>query len=112
MAASGWSSPFEVHVLDNERLLGSSTEGPIVAPAGQHEFEFVNSVIGYRERRVVDIKPGQITAMTVPLPNGTLNINAVPWAAVWIDGNSFGETPLGNLSIPQANTRSCSAIPS
>jgi PEGA domain-containing protein len=93
-------APFEVHVLDNERLLGSSTEGPIVAPAGQHEFEFVNSVIGYRVRRVVDIKPGQITAMTVPLPNGTLNINAVPWAAVWIDGNSFGDTPLGNLSIP------------
>jgi serine/threonine-protein kinase len=34
------------------------------------------------------------------MPNGTLNINAVPWAAVWIDGNSFGDTPLGNLSLP------------
>jgi len=22
-----------------------------------------------------------------------------PWAAVWIDGNSVGETPLGNLSV-------------
>ena len=33
------------------------------------------------------------------MPNGTLNINAQPWAAVWLDGNSIGETPLGNLSV-------------
>jgi hypothetical protein len=94
------SSPIEVHVLDNERLLGSSTDGPIVAAAGRHEFDFVNSAIGYRARRVVEIKPGQITLVAVTIPNGTLNINAVPWAAVWIDGSSYGETPLGNISIP------------
>jgi PEGA domain len=94
------SAPFEVHVLDNERVLGSSTDGPMVAAAGRHEFEFVNSVIGYRVRRVVDIKAGQITSVSVAMPNGTLNINAVPWAAVWIDGNSLGDTPIGNLSVP------------
>jgi hypothetical protein len=93
------SSPIEVHVLDGERVLGSSAEGPIVATAGRHEFEFVNSTIGYRERKSIEVKPGQITSMSVTLPNGTLNINAVPWASVWIDGNSVGETPLGNLSI-------------
>jgi hypothetical protein len=93
------SAPVEVHVLDGERLLGSSADGPIIAAAGRHEFEFVNSAIGYRARRVVDVKAGEITAVSVTVPNGTLNINAIPWAAVWIDGTSFGETPLGNLSI-------------
>ena len=93
------SSPIELHVLDGERVLGSSGDGPIVATAGRHEFEFVNSAIGYRTRRVVEIKAGQITSMTMTVPNGTLNINAVPWASVWIDGNSVGDTPLGNLSI-------------
>ena len=93
------TSPIELHVLDNERVLGSSTDGPIVAPAGRHEYEFVNSAIGYRVKRIVEIKAGQITPLTVTVPNGTLNINAVPWAAVWIDGASFGDTPLGNLSI-------------
>jgi hypothetical protein len=92
-------APIEVHVLDGERVLGSSKDGPIVASAGRHEFEFVNSAIGYRERRVVDVKAGQITPVSLSLPNGTLNINAVPWAAVWIDGTAFGETPLGNISI-------------
>jgi hypothetical protein len=93
------SSSFEVHVLDGDRLLGSSGDGPIVAPAGRHEFEFVNSAIGYRERRVVEVRPGQITSISVAVPNGILNINAVPWATVWIDGNSFGDTPLGNLAV-------------
>ena len=65
-----------------------------------HEFEFVNSVIGYRVRKVVDIKPGQITPVWVPQPTGTLNINAVPWATVWLDGNSLGDTPLGNVLVP------------
>ena len=93
------SSTFEVHVLDGDRLLGSSGDGPIVAPAGQHEFEFVNSAIGYRERRVVEVRAGEITPISVAVPNGILNINAVPWASVWIDGTSFGDTPLGNLSV-------------
>jgi len=93
------SSPVEVHVLDGERVLGSSEDGPIIAPAGRHEFEFVNSLIGYRVRRVVDIKPGEITALPVTVPNGTLNINALPWAEVSIDGKAVGETPLGNLSV-------------
>ena len=93
------SAPIELHVLDGERVVGSSVDGPIVAPAGRHEFEFVNSAIGYRVRQVVDVKAGQVTPLVVPVPNGTLNINAQPWAAVWLDGASIGETPLGNLSV-------------
>jgi len=93
------SAPVEVHVLDGERLLGSSADGPIIAAAGRHEFEFVNSAIGYRARRVVDVKAGEITSVSVTVPNGTLNVNATPWAAVWIDGTPYGDTPLGNLSV-------------
>jgi len=67
--------------------------------AGRYELEFVNSVIGYRVRREVDVRAGQITVLSIPVPNGRLNINATPWASVWIDGTAYGETPLGNLSI-------------
>lgn len=93
------TSPMPVHVLDGDRVLGSSGDGPIVATAGRHEYELVNSAIGYRERRVIDVKAGQVTVVAVTLPNGTLHINAVPWAAVFIDGTPYGETPLGNLSV-------------
>jgi hypothetical protein len=93
------SSPIQVYVLDGERVLGSSTEGPIFATAGPHEFEFVNTAIGYRAKRMIDVKPGQVSALAVNVPNGTLNINAAPWASVWVDGSAVGDTPIGNLSI-------------
>jgi hypothetical protein len=93
------SAPIELHVLDGERVLGSSFDGPIMTRAGRYELEFVNSVIGYRVRREVDVRAGQIAALSIPVPNGRLNINATPWASVWIDGTAYGETPLGNLSI-------------
>ena len=36
----------------------------------------------------------------IPLdPRGTANINAAPWAEVWIDGEKAGETPMANISI-------------
>ena len=50
-------------------------------------------------RQVVDVRVGQVTPLVVAVPNGTLNINAQPWAVVWLDGASIGETPLGNLSV-------------
>jgi hypothetical protein len=93
------SSPVELHVLDGERVLGSSREGPIVTAVGRREFEFVNTMIGYRVRQVVNVRPGMITQLSITPPNGIVHINALPWAAVWIDGNSVGETPLGNLSV-------------
>jgi hypothetical protein len=29
-----------------------------------------------------------------------VSFNAVPWAEVWVDGQRFGETPLGNVRLP------------
>jgi serine/threonine-protein kinase len=35
----------------------------------------------------------------VELPQGAINLNASPWAEVFIDGKRVGETPLGNFPI-------------
>jgi hypothetical protein len=32
-----------------------------------------------------------------PVATGTLNVNATPWAEVWLDGRRIGETPLANV---------------
>jgi hypothetical protein len=93
------TAPIELNVFDGERIIGSTADGPVVTAAGRRELDFVNTAIGYRVRQAVEVKAGQIVSVTVPVPNGTLNINAQPWAAVWIDGNAMGETPIGNLSI-------------
>lgn len=93
------SAPVEIQVLEGERVLGSSADGPIVTTAGRHELDFVNSAIGYRERQVVDIKPGQIVKMTVAPPDGRVSVNAIPWAQVWINGALVGDTPIANLRL-------------
>ncbi len=93
------SSPIEIQVLEGERVLGSSVDGPIVTTAGVHQLDFVNSALGYRERRSVEFRAGQVVTLTVTPPNGRLNINAVPWAQVSIDGREVGETPLANVSV-------------
>ena len=94
------SSPIELQVLEGERVLGSSADGPVVTTGGRHELDFVNSAFGYRSHQVVDIKAGQILPLKISPPDGRVSVNAVPWAQVSINGKSVGDTPLGNLPLP------------
>ena len=94
------TSPIELQVLEGERVLGSSVDGPIVAPAGVHQLDFINTALGYRSRQTVEIRAGQIIPLKIQPPDGRVSINALPWAQVWIDGNLAGETPLANVSVP------------
>jgi len=94
------SSPIELQVLEGDHVLGSTTDGPVVATAGKHELDFVNTEFGYQSHQAVEFKAGQIVPMKISPPAGRVSINAVPWAQVLIDGNSAGETPLGNVALP------------
>jgi hypothetical protein len=92
-------SQIEVQLLEGDRVLGSSADGAIVTTAGRHEVELVNNSLGYRAKRVIDVKSGEVTSVPLARPEGRLSINAVPWADVWIDGIHIGETPLANLAV-------------
>ena len=99
---SGWVSvkaPFTLEIREAGQLLGSSDTDRIMMAAGRHELELVSGVLGYRAIRVVQVVPGKVAAIAVDLPQGVVNLNASPWAEVWIDGKSVGETPIGNLSV-------------
>ena len=93
------STPIELQVLEGERVLGTSADGPIVASAGVHQLDFINAAIGFRSRQTVTIKAGEIIPLKVQPPDGRVSINAQPWAQVWIDGNLVGETPLANVPV-------------
>jgi len=99
---SGWisvSAPVGVQLFENNRLLGTSATEQIMVPAGRHEIELVNEALGYRVTRTVQVPPGKVASINLELPKGTLALNAVPWAEVWIDGEKAGDTPIGNLSL-------------
>jgi hypothetical protein len=101
--ASGWvavSAPVELQLYENKRLLGTSQSDRLMMPVGKHEIEMVNEALGYRASRTVQVPAGKTTPIKLEWPKGSIAINALPWADVWIDGERVGETPIGNLSLP------------
>lgn len=99
---SGWLSikaPVAMELREGGRLLGTSEADRIMMTAGRHDLEIVNETLGYRSTRTVQVPPGKVTALNIDLPQGAINVNASPWAEVWIDGRRVGETPIGNLPI-------------
>jgi hypothetical protein len=99
---SGWivvNAPIELKILENGKAIGTAGEGPIVLPAGHHTIEVANAALEYRSSHEVDIQPGEEQRLTLN-PNGLANLNAVPWAEVWLDGTKIGDTPLGNVAVP------------
>ena len=93
------NAPIDLQVLEGNRVLGTSADGPIVAPAGSHQLDFVNSAVGFRVRQSVTIKAGEIATLTITPPMGRLSVNAQPWAQVLVDGMPAGETPIANLAV-------------
>jgi hypothetical protein len=102
-SAAGWitvAAPADVQIFEGERLLGNNRIERIMLPVGRHELEIVNESLGYRERRTVQVTAGRVSAIQSQWPSGSLALNAVPWAEVFVDGNPVGETPIGSLKVP------------
>jgi len=100
--AVGWVSvkaPFAMELFEQGRLLGNSSTERIVLPPGKHEIEIANDAIGFRETRSLQVTPGKLAVIGITLPSGSLSINATPWAAIEVDGENVGDTPIGNLSL-------------
>ena len=88
-----------VQLFENGKLLGTNQTDRVMVSAGSHQIEVVNEALGYRVIHSVQVPAGKVAPITIKLPNGTIALNAIPWAEVWIDGQKVGETPIGNLSV-------------
>ena len=100
---SGWiavNAPADVQIFENGRLLGSSKSERIMVSVGRHELEIVNEALGYRTTHAVQVSPGQLSNVRPEWPKGSVALNALPWADVFIDGKLVGETPIGSISVP------------
>ena len=101
-STAGWirlDAPADVQVLEDGRVIGSTELERIMLPVGRHDLEFVNTPLGYRERRTVQVTAGQTATVRPQWPRGSMAINAIPWAEVFVDNNRVGETPIGNYSV-------------
>jgi len=100
---SGWltvKAPFSLEIREEGRIIGTTDADRVMLAAGKHDLELVNETLGYRSTRSVQVLPGKVASLAIDLPKGIVNLNATPWAEVWVDGQRVGETPIGNLSIP------------
>jgi hypothetical protein len=99
---SGWVSvvaPIVLIISENGRVLGSTEEDRLTLPPGRHQLTLSNKELGYSAVQQVDIEPGGVRSITVD-PKGPVNLNAAPWAEVWLDGAKLGDTPLAGTLVP------------
>ena len=99
---AGWfvlQAPLELRILENGVLLGLSGGAPLMLSPGRHQLELVNDSVEMHLTKTLTIDSGKSTRLSVPLPTGTLSVNASPWAEVAVDGTSIGTTPLGSITL-------------
>jgi serine/threonine-protein kinase len=99
---SGWVgifAPFVVQVADGGQVIGTTEESRIMLSPGRHTLTLTNRELGFSAVEIVEIEPGEVRSVTLD-PRGTVNLNATPWAEVWMDGKKLGDTPLAGLQLP------------
>jgi hypothetical protein len=100
--AGGWvqiKAPFEMQVSEDGELLGTTRAERLMLPTGRHQLVVGNPAYEFSTSATVDIVADRTASVQVDVPNGTMHVNAIPWAEVSIDGRPYGVTPLGNLSL-------------
>jgi serine/threonine-protein kinase len=98
----GWlsiSSPFDVEVVENRDIIGTSGATRIMLAAGRHELVLANRSLGYQEARKIEVTAGQTTTLRVEPPKASLSVNARPWAEIIVDGTNVGQTPIANIQV-------------
>jgi hypothetical protein len=97
------SSTAAADIFQNGQFLGS-TPTTLQLPAGQQTLEYRHGDL----RSVVthNIKRNEVTSASITFQI-TVQINAKPWAQVFLDGTprrSLGQTPLSGVSVPIGGT--------
>jgi hypothetical protein len=101
--AAGWltvESPLPLQIFEGGRLLGITESDRLMLPAGDHRLTFVDLQTGFQVARGVRIEPGRQAAIALQVPRVPVNVNAIPWAEVWMASERLGETPIGNVMLP------------
>jgi CheY-like chemotaxis protein len=98
----GWLAlfaPIEVEIQAHGRVLQFDERHQTLLPPGRHEIVVVSRALGYRDSRVVDVKPGEVTRLSIEPPKTTLTVTVTAPAQVWLDGTHIGAAPLVDVPI-------------
>ena len=93
------AAPIELQVYDGDALVGSSRNQRVMVVPGRRRLRLANPALGFERVVEVNVVAGAVSNVAVPVPNGSLSVNAVPWAEVTLDGKVIGETPIANFAV-------------
>ena len=99
---SGWIAvlaPVILDVASDGKSIGNTDQSRMMLPPGKHLLTFTNKDLGYTGTQEVLVEPGEVKSVSVE-PKGQVNLNALPWAEVWLDGTKLGDTPLAGTAVP------------
>jgi hypothetical protein len=99
---AGWvhvSAPIEVLISEGGRTLRLDDRNLIMLPPGSHALVVENRLLGYRETKQVDVKPGETARISIVPPPSMLTVTSTLPGEVLVDGERVGETPLTDHPI-------------
>lgn len=99
MGALHVEAPFDVQVFEGDRLVGASTSPRLALATGTHTLTLVNTALGFSQTTRATIAAGKIAVVAAEAPAVPVQLNALPWAEVTVDGRALGETPLANVPL-------------
>ena len=90
--------PLDIYV--EGKRIGTTDDGQLLVPPGQHRLELVSRRFNYRGELTLSMQAGQILSHTVSLPSGVLRVRGVAGTEVWIEGEHIGALPLAEVTVP------------
>ena len=93
------SAPVPVEIFEHGQQIGTSWNGGMKLTPGPHDLRIVNRGMGIDLPRSVEAVGGAMASLSIVFPPGILQINAVPWATVDVDGVEIGKTPLAKVEL-------------
>jgi hypothetical protein len=109
---SGWVavySPFDLTVTEGGRALLMDDRHQVMLSPGRHVLRLVNRTLAYDAVRQVDLKPGEVSNLTVSPPPSSMTVTASEAAEVWVDGVRSARRRSMPCRSRSARTKSSSA---
>lgn len=93
------SSPIELEISEGQQIIQFDDRGQALLKPGAHQIRFTNRALGFVEVRRVEIKPGDVTSISVEPKTSTISVTSSVPSEVFVDGERLGETPLAAAAI-------------
>ena len=98
----GWvalTTSIDLSLSEGGRALKRDERGWAILPPGPHDIHLDNQTLGVHEVRRVVVMPGDTTRLSFAPRTSTMSLTTNEVAEVWIDGKSYGQTPLVEAPI-------------